>query len=163
MLYMKEIKMKTLKVVLPLVVLALVGCGDSGDANKPVEISYSTEKVDLTGELAGCTVHQVDIIRQTTADRRLNIVKCKSVDSTSINYIEQIGKGYHNKTTVTIDAVRTQAEAKLSDSAKELIGVKPKCDLSYLVSTAQTAKAIAAVKEIENLSYEEKLALGVCK
>jgi hypothetical protein len=162
--------MKTLKLALPLVVLALVGCGGDSTPTRPVEVKYSTEKVELNGDLAGCTVHLVDVISYTNSDRRLNIVKCKNVDSTSANYIERIGKRSYSSTVVSIDENKSQVAAKLSDSAKELIGIKPTCDLSHLVpsglvaaANGMTAKAAAAVKEIENLSYEEKVALGVCK
>ena len=153
--------MKTLKLALPLVVLALVGCG--GSENKPARITYEPEKIILTGDLNGCIIHPVTLDSSDFGFRRLFISKCKSVDSTSNDWSERVSKTTRNYNSITIDETKSQVQAKLSDSAKELIGVKPKCDLSYLVSTAQTAKAIAALKEIENLSYEEKLALGVCK
>lgn len=166
--------MKTLKLALPLVVLALVGCdGSENTPTRPVEVKYSTEKVELNGDLAGCTVHLVQVISYTNSDRRLNIVKCKNVDSTSANYIDRRGKASVSSTVATIDEnkskARDQAEAKLSDSAKELVGIKPKCDISHLMPSGWDANvkefdaAKEAVKEVEKLSYEEKVALGVCK
>lgn len=142
--------------------IALLGCDSPND---PTEITYSPERIALTGELAGCVVSVVQIDSQIDGYRKLNITTCQGANTISTNWNEQIGKTKQTRTTVYIDnaSTRAQAEAELSDAAKELIGVNPKCDLSQLVATAQTAKAIAAVKEIENLSYEEKLALGVCK
>lgn len=142
--------------------IALLGCDSPND---PTEITYSPERIVLTGELAGCVVTVVTIDSQIDGYRKLNITTCQGANTISTNWDERVGKTEKTRTTVYIDnaSTRAQAEAKLSDAAKELIGVNPKCDLSQLVATAQTAKAIAAVKEIENLSYEEKLALGVCK
>ena len=142
--------------------LALLGCDSPND---PTEITYSPERIALTGELAGCFIHFIKVDSQLDGYRTLNITTCQGANTISTNWNERVGKTEQTRTTVYIDnaSTRAQAEAKLSDAAREFIGVKPKCDLSHYEATAQTDKKINELNEIKNLSYEEKLTLGVCK